>query len=78
MLGVELSWLDEVVAARDVRRLPVVLTPSEVRVLLHELGGTMSLVASLLYGTGMRRLEGRRGAPSALPEARVERQRRPT
>ena len=60
VLGVQLPWLDEVVAAKDQRRLPVVLTPSEVRNLLHELSGTMGLVASLLYGTGMRLLEGLR------------------
>ncbi len=36
------------------------LTPSEVRALLQELNGTMWLVASLLYGTGMRLLEGLR------------------
>ena len=58
VLGVQLPWLDEIVAAKEKRRLPVVLTPNEVRALLHELGGTMGLVASLLYGTGMRLLEG--------------------
>ena len=57
VLGLQLPWLDEIVAAKDRRRLPVVLTPSEVRALLHELNGTMGLVASLLYGTGMRVLE---------------------
>jgi integrase len=41
-------------------RLPVVLMPSEVRALLHELSGTSWLVAALLYGTGMRLLEGLR------------------
>ena len=57
VLGAELAWLDEVVAARDRRRLPVVLTPGEVRHLLEELNGTMGLLASLMYGTGMRVLE---------------------
>ena len=57
VLCLQLPWLDEIVAAKDARRLPVVLTPSEVRGLLHELSGTMGLVASLLYGTGMRLLE---------------------
>jgi hypothetical protein len=28
VLGVELPWLDEIVAAEEVRRLPVVLTPA--------------------------------------------------
>ena len=61
VLGLQLPWLDEVVSAKPSRRLPVVLTPREVRNLLLQLdGGTMGLVASLLYGTGMRLLEGLR------------------
>lgn len=60
MLEVDLPWLGEIVAARIGRRLPVVLTPVEVRGLLHEVNGTMWLVAALLYGTGMRLLEGLR------------------
>jgi integron integrase len=60
VLQLELRWLDEVIAAKVHRRLPVVLTPSEARALLHELSGTMGLVCSLLYGTGMRVLEGLR------------------
>ena len=34
VLQVDLPWLDEVVQAKRPRRLPVVLTPSEVRELL--------------------------------------------
>lgn len=60
VLHIELPWLDEVVQAKVGERLPIVLTPAEVRALLHELNGTMWLVASLLYGTGMRLLEGLR------------------
>ncbi len=60
VLGTTLPWLDEIVAAKDTRRLPVVLSPAEVRSLLLELNGTMGLVASLLYGTGMRLMEGLR------------------
>ena len=60
VLELQLPWLDEIVAAKDRRRLPVVLTPAEVRTLLHEMSGTTGLVASLLYGTGMRLLEGLR------------------
>ena len=60
VLGIELPWLDEIVVAKDQRRLPAVLTPGEVRLLLQQLSGTMGLVASLLYGTGMRLLEGLR------------------
>lgn len=60
VLGLQLPWLDEVVAAKPSQRLPVVLTPQEVRALLAEMSSTTGLVAALLYGTGMRLLEGLR------------------
>jgi integron integrase len=60
VLGMELPWLDEVIAAKAARRLPVVLTQVEARRLLESMSGTMGLVAGLLYGTGMRLLEGLR------------------
>ncbi|CDH43256.1 integron integrase [Candidatus Contendibacter odensensis] len=60
VLQIDLPWLSDVTAAQVSKRLPVVLTPREVRALLHELNGTMWLIASLLYGTGMRVMEGLR------------------
>ena len=60
VLNVALPWLDEIVSAKDGRRLPVVLTSTEVRSLLNELSGTTGLVVSMLYGTGMRLMEGLR------------------
>ncbi|HRD48810.1 MAG TPA: integron integrase [Candidatus Competibacteraceae bacterium] len=60
VLQIDLPWLSEVTAAQVSKRLPVVLTPREVRALLHELNGAMWLIASLLYGTGMRVMEGLR------------------
>ncbi|MCC7341051.1 MAG: integron integrase, partial [Bryobacterales bacterium] len=60
VLGVELPWLGEIVQAKVNKRLPVVLTPREVRALMDELNGTMGLIVSLLYGTGTRLLEGLR------------------
>lgn len=60
VLDADMPWLGEVAQAKVNKRLPVVLTPREVRALLHELSGTMWLVASLLYGTGMRLMEGLR------------------
>ena len=60
VLGIQLPWLDDVVAAKDQRRLPVVLTPTEVRALLADMHGVTGLIAALLYGTGMRLLEGLR------------------
>lgn len=60
VLLIELPWLDEVITAKASKRLPVVLTQTETRQLLNAMSGSMSLVASLLYGTGMRLLEGLR------------------
>lgn len=57
VLGVELPWLDGVTQAKTPQRLPVVLTVEEVRAVFARLTGTHWLVASLLYGTGMRLLE---------------------
>ena len=60
VLAVQLPWLDDIVGAKPARRLPVVLTPAEVRALLSHLSGTMGLVGALLYGAGLRLLEGLR------------------
>ena len=60
VLQIQLPWLDEVIAAKTAKRLPVVLTQVETRELLGAMSGTMGLMASLLYGTGMRLMEGLR------------------
>jgi integron integrase len=60
VLGLELPWLAEVVQAKVNRKLPVVLTPREVRGVLEAMAGTPALIARLLYGTGMRLMEGLR------------------
>jgi len=60
VLGIDLPWLRELVSAQGSRRLPVVLTRQEVKTLLEALHGTSWLIASLLYGTGMRVIEGLR------------------
>ena len=57
VLYMDLPWLDEVVQAKRLRRLPVVMSQREVATLLDHMEGTMGLVAELLYGTGMRVLE---------------------
>ena len=57
ILEQELPWLDNVERAKQPQRLPVVLTQAEVQALLSRLTGTQWLIASLLYGTGMRVLE---------------------
>ena len=57
VLQTDLPWLNEVVQAKTPKRLPVVLTPTEVRALLLHMDGSTGLIAQLLYGTGMRLLE---------------------
>lgn len=57
VLGVDLPWLGELERPKKPRRMPVVLTPAEVRSLLDQLDGTHALMARLLYGTGMRLME---------------------
>lgn len=49
--------LGELPRARESKRLPVVLTPEEVRLVLGELRGVMRLVGLVLYGGGMRLME---------------------
>lgn len=57
VLGVQLPWLDNVTRARRPRRVPTVLSVDEVRRLLAAMDGRSWLIASLLYGTGMRLME---------------------
>ena len=57
VLGQPFVWPEDVVHAKRPVRLPVVMTPMEVRLVLRELSGVPRLVASLLYGSGLRLLE---------------------
>jgi integron integrase len=57
VLKTGLEWLDDVVRARQPRRLPNVLSREEVAAVLSRLEGIPQLVVLLLYGTGMRILE---------------------
>jgi integron integrase len=57
VLGVDLPWLDRIERAKKPQRLPVVWTRVEVAALLGELTGTSWLMASLLYGAGLRLME---------------------
>ncbi len=61
VLGIELPWLDEVTRAKKPARLPTVLTRGEVQALLeHVDDAELQLVVRLLYGSGLRLLEGLR------------------
>jgi len=57
VLQIELPWLDNVEQAKAPKRLPVVLTRHEVQAVLSRMQGTHWLIASMLYGTGMRIME---------------------
>ncbi|WP_460733491.1 integron integrase [Lysobacter tyrosinilyticus] len=57
VLGVDLPWMEDVVRAKQPRRLPTVLSRTEVQGLLAQLDGRAWLLASLLYGTGLRLME---------------------
>jgi integron integrase len=61
VLNQTVPWMDDVDRPRRQRRLPAVLTPDEVaRALLHVEQGPYRLLCELLYGTGLRLLEGLR------------------
>lgn len=60
VLGQELPWMAELGRPKRQVRLPVVLTHAEVSQLLAALPEEHRLVGRLLYGTGMRLLEGLR------------------
>ncbi len=50
----DLPWLANLVRAKQLQHLPVVLTRTEVSRVLANLEGTLWMIASLLYGGGMR------------------------
>jgi len=57
VLGREVGDLSGVVRARKPRRLPVVLTREEVRALLENLPDDKRMMASVMYGSGLRLME---------------------
>jgi len=57
VLGQRLGWMNEIVRAQRPARLPVVMSRDEVSSLLSRLHGPVWLMASLMYGAGLRLLE---------------------
>jgi integron integrase len=57
VLGVALELPEKIARPIKPRRLPVVLTRAEVSAVLAQLADTKRLIASLLYGSGLRLLE---------------------
>lgn len=60
VLGTDPGRVEGAIRAKRPTRIPVVLTRIEVRKVLEQLDGTFLLIAQLLYGSGMRLLEGLR------------------
>lgn len=60
VLKIDMGRLENVVRAKKPKRLPVVLCRTEVLQILNGMHGTPRLVASLLYGSGLRLLDGLR------------------
>jgi len=57
VLEIKLPWMDDVIRAKKQPRLPVVMTPNEVQRVLANMEGKYWLMASMMYGTGMRLME---------------------
>jgi len=57
VLGLSMNPPRGIVRPSKPRRLPIVLTRHEVRVVLAEMSGLQRLIAQLLYGSGLRLLE---------------------
>ena len=57
VIGREVGSLVGVIRARKSKRLPVVMTRDEVRAVLDRLTGDKQLMASLMYGAGLRLME---------------------
>jgi site-specific recombinase XerD len=57
VLKLPLPYIEDVERAKPSRRLPVVLSKVEVQTILAHLSGTHLLLASLLYGAGLRLME---------------------
>jgi integron integrase len=57
VLELPFPQLENVVRAKRPKRLPTVMTHDEVRRILGKLSGTHRIIASLLYGSGLRLLE---------------------
>ena len=60
VLEIDLPWLNDINRPTQKRRIPSVLTKDEIARVLANMEGQTGLLARLLYGTGMRLMEGMR------------------
>ncbi len=57
VLQIDLPYIDQIERAKKPKRVPVVYSRAEVKAILANLEGTPYLIASLLYGCGLRLTE---------------------
>jgi len=57
VLSIKLPWMENVVRAKHTQRIPVVLSKTQTHALLQNIAGREGLMASLLYGSGLRLME---------------------
>jgi integron integrase len=72
VLALPIGWVDDVERAKKPKRLPVVFTREEARAVLGHLRGELWLMASLLYGSGLRLMECVRLRVKDLDPARLQ------
>ena len=60
VLGIEVPWMDSLARPVPHKRIPVVLTRAEVDAVLGKLVGQAKVIGALLYGCGLRLMEGLR------------------
>src|SRR5439155_9373779 len=72
VLQIELPKIEGVERARHSRKLPVVFTQAEANALMAQLSGANQLIASLLYGSGLRIMEAVRLRVKDIDFARYE------
>jgi Phage integrase, N-terminal SAM-like domain len=66
VLVVDLPWLNNIGRPQQTKRIPSVLIKDEVAGLLAQMEGLTALLTQLLYGTGMRLME---GTPCSAPSS---------
>ena len=57
VLNIQLPWMENVIRAKRPQRVPTVLSCGEVQKVLAHMDGRPWLLASLLYGSGLRLME---------------------
>ncbi len=54
ILKIEIGWIEEIKRAERIKHIPVVFSRKEAKIILSHMKGVTRLIASLLYGSGLR------------------------